>query len=151
MRRSMARGLAALAIAFGTVPAGSGTANAAISDGAAVSACGSSYYVQRKATIGWGQDVTVFLLYSASTKLNCVVTMKHPDMGWVYGAATALSAGIQAEGGSWKTDPGDYKYYAGPVYLSAPGKCVRFSAYYEEYGAGYSHDINCTSPWGSCG
>ncbi|MFE1905024.1 serine/threonine protein kinase [Streptomyces gardneri] len=151
MHKSITRGLATLAIAFGTLVTGAGVANAAISDGAAVSACGSSYYVQRKATIGWGQDVTVFLLYSSSTKLNCVVTMKHPDMGAEYGTATELGAGIQAEGGSWKTDRKDYKYYAGPVYLSAPGKCVRFSAYYEEWGASLPHDINYTSAWGNCG
>ncbi|MEU3401297.1 hypothetical protein [Streptomyces filamentosus] len=39
----MARGLAALAVAFGTVPAGSGTADAAMSDGAAVSASCEEY------------------------------------------------------------------------------------------------------------
>ncbi|MGY3335207.1 hypothetical protein ACVW0K_001306 [Streptomyces filamentosus] len=43
MRRSMARGLAALAVAFGTVPAGGGTADAAMSDGAAVSASYEEY------------------------------------------------------------------------------------------------------------
>ncbi|GHG20849.1 serine/threonine protein kinase [Streptomyces filamentosus] len=147
----MARGLAALAIAFGTVPADSGTANAAISDSAAVSACGSSYYVQRKQDLGRGQTATVFLLYSASTKKNCVVTMKHPDMGSIYGFPTELGASVQAEGGSWITDRDDYKYYAGPVYLYAPGKCVRFSASYEEWGASLPHDINCTSPSGNCG
>ncbi|MFB7937380.1 serine/threonine protein kinase [Streptomyces sp. NPDC056049] len=151
MRTSISRGLAVLAVAFGTVLVGSGTANAAISDSAAVSACGSSYYVQRKATIGWGQTATVFLLYSASTKKNCVVTMKHPDMGVVYGYPTELGAGVQAEGGNWIIDRDDYKYYAGPVYLYAPGKCVRFSAFYEESGAGGTHDINYTSPWGNCG
>ncbi|MFD8011314.1 serine/threonine protein kinase [Streptomyces sp. NPDC058955] len=151
MRGTISRGLTVLAVALGTVIVGSGTANAAISDSAAVSACGSSYYVQRKQTIGWGQDVTVFLLYSASTKKNCVVTMKHPDMGAEYGTPTGLGAGVQAEGGSWIVDRDDYKYYAGPVYLYAPGKCVRFSAYYEEWGASLPHDINYTSPWGNCG
>ncbi|MFD7717019.1 serine/threonine protein kinase [Streptomyces sp. NPDC059814] len=151
MRKSVGRLIAVFVAVFGLAVMGTGPAQAATPDGAAQSACGSGYYIQRKATIGWGASVTAYLLYNSSSHNNCAVTVKHSDMGWVYGTATGLGAGIQAEGGSMKKDQGNYKYYAGPVYLNAPGKCVRFWAYFEEYGAGPSHDILYTSPYGNCG
>ncbi|MBB4790713.1 serine/threonine protein kinase [Streptomyces nodosus] len=130
--------------------AGSGVAHAATPAEQAVAACGSSYYVQRSYTLGYGQSVTVFQLYSASTKSNCVVTVKH-ESNTYYGRATGLGVGIQAEGGSMKKDDGDYKYYAGPLYLNAPGTCVRFWAHYDEIGASTIHNWTYTSPYANCG
>lgn len=147
----MGRVLALTAAAFGMVLAGSGVAHAATPAEKAVAACGSSYYVQRSHTMGLGQNVTVYQLYSSSTGNNCVVTVKHERAGAHDGTATGLGAGIQAEGGPWKKDDGDYKYYAGPVYVSAPGKCVRFWAHYEEIGASTIRDWYHTSTYGNCG
>ncbi|MFF9487489.1 serine/threonine protein kinase [Streptomyces sp. NPDC014676] len=151
MRKSISRVLALTAAAFGILLAGSGVAHAATPAERAVAACGSSYYVQRSHTMGLGQNVTAYLLYSSSTGNNCVVTVKHENAGAYFGTATGLGAGIQAEGGSWKKDDGDYKYYAGPVYLNAPGKCVRFWAHYEEIGASSIRDWYHTSTYGNCG
>ncbi|MGW7334641.1 serine/threonine protein kinase [Streptomyces sp. NPDC054808] len=151
MHRSIGRVFALAAAAFGLLLAGSGVAQAATPAQRAVAACGSSYYVQRSHTMGLGGNVTVYQLYSSTTGNNCVVTLKHENAGAYYGTATGLGAGIQAEGGSWKKDDGDYKYYAGPVYIYAPGKCVRFWAHYQELGASSIHEWYHTSTYGNCG
>lgn len=151
MRTLVSRGLTVSVAALSTMIAGTGVASASSPADKAVAACGSSYYVQRQQSMGLGQNTTVFLLYSASTRNNCVVTVKHENAGAYYGTATGLGAGIQAEGGSWKKDDGDYKYYAGPVYLSAAGQCVRFWGHYEEIGASSIRDWYHTSTFGNCG
>jgi hypothetical protein len=46
---------------------------------------------------------------------------------------------IQKKGGSSIADSGSFDWYAGPVYVKAPGTCVRFG------GNGRS------SPYGNCG
>ncbi|MEU4152146.1 hypothetical protein [Streptomyces sp. NPDC026659] len=46
---------------------------------------------------------------------------------------------------------GDFKYYAGPVYVHAPDSCVRFWGHYEEIGASSIRDWYYTSPYGNCG
>ncbi|MEU5803220.1 serine/threonine protein kinase [Streptomyces sp. NPDC047804] len=150
MRRPIARAAAIAAAAFALLVTGTGVASASTPAQKAVSACGSSYYVQRQYSLGLGQNVTVFLLYSSSTGNNCVVTVKHENVGAYYGTATGLGAGIQAEGGSMKKDDDDYKYYAGPVYLNAPGKCVRFWAHYQEIGASSIRDWYHTSTYSNC-
>ncbi|RJO75267.1 hypothetical protein D5S18_14735 [Nocardia panacis] len=66
---------------------------------------------------------TVYLFYNGSD--NCVVTWKNSYSG----TPTIVSAGIQlADQPSTKvSDSGsDYKYYAGPVKISAGGKCIQW-------------------------
>jgi hypothetical protein len=82
--------------------------------------CGTGYFMQRSDSFAGG---TVYQFYNASTGSNCVVTMKDTDVG----TATSIWATLEVQGGESKTDRGDYEYYAGPVFLPARGKCVRFT------------------------
>ncbi|MFC4910873.1 serine/threonine protein kinase [Actinomadura gamaensis] len=92
---------------------------------------GGGYYVQRSMPASGG---TAYLLYNSSG-YNCAVTMKTSGVG----RNTPVSVWIQATGGSQVADSGSFQWYAGPVYVKAPKKCVRFG------GNGAS------APWGNCG
>lgn len=81
--------------------------------------CGSGYGVIDQAGLTGG---TVYLLYNSGNSTNCVVTLKSTNLG----AATAVSAFLQPEGGTKTTDQGNYGYYAGPVRKSAPNTCVQW-------------------------
>ncbi|QKG22449.1 serine/threonine protein kinase [Actinomadura verrucosospora] len=95
-------------------------------------ACGSGYNVQRSVA---GSGGVAYLLYSNSTKKNCAVTMKTKNVG----KASAVSVWLQAKGRSRTGDSGSFAWYAGPVYVSAPGVCVRFGG------------NGATAPYGNCG
>ncbi|WP_327585507.1 hypothetical protein OHA25_59355 [Nonomuraea sp. NBC_00507] len=82
--------------------------------------CGSGFSIQRSKAFTGG---TTFQLWNNSTGQNCVVTMKSADVG----KKTPVSATLDVQGGGSDTDQGNYEYYAGPVKLSAKGKCVKFS------------------------
>ncbi|WP_344282594.1 serine/threonine protein kinase [Actinomadura napierensis] len=95
-------------------------------------ACGSGYNIQRSLA---GSGGTAYLLYSSSSKQNCAVTMKTRNVG----KSSSVSVWLQAQGGSRKADSGSYAWYAGPVYVKAPGVCVRFGG------------NGATAPYGNCG
>ena len=99
-------------------------------------ACGSGYAVDASHSIS---GATIYLLYNSSTGYNCVVTL-----ATYTGGSVPMSATLKVEGGSSKTDSGSYTYYAGPVSLSAPGKCVI-------YGGSYNGSSWIESSWGNCG
>ncbi|GLZ77238.1 peptidase M23 [Actinorhabdospora filicis] len=63
----------------------------------------------------------VYLLYNASSKYNCVVTLKHRSLD----TATATSSYLEPDGASRVTDSGNFGWYAGPVRAYAPG-CVKW-------------------------
>jgi serine/threonine protein kinase len=92
---------------------------------------GSGYYVQRSLSVSGG---VAYLLYNSST-YNCAVTIKTKNVG----KTSPVSVWIQKKGGSSIADSGSFDWYAGPVYVKAPGTCVRFG------GNGRS------SPYGNCG
>jgi hypothetical protein len=81
--------------------------------------CGSGYSVIDSADVTGGR---VSLLYNAGNSNNCVVTLKSTNLG----AATAVSAFLEPQGGTRTTDQGNYDYFAGPVRKSAPGVCVKW-------------------------
>lgn len=81
--------------------------------------CGSGYSVIDQASVTGG---TVYLMYNSGNSYNCVVTLKSTNLG----AATAVSAFLEPQGGSRTTDSGNYGYYAGPVRKSAPSTCVKW-------------------------
>ncbi|MDX6743561.1 serine/threonine-protein kinase [Actinocorallia sp. A-T 12471] len=97
---------------------------------------GTGYTVQRKATFPGG---VVYQLYSASTQLNCAVTMKTTAVGKKTTVWTTLTR--QSDNKS-ATDRGPFAYYAGPVYLSAPSICVKIS--------GGTPKASTTTPWSNC-
>jgi serine/threonine protein kinase len=98
--------------------------------------CGSGFYVQRSQSFNGGET---FQLYNSGTKQNCVVTMKYAGVG----KESPVSATLDVQGGGSATDSGSFKYYAGPVKLPAPGKCVKFSG---SVGAG-----STSAGWANCG
>ncbi|MBX6766643.1 MAG: hypothetical protein IRY90_05760, partial [Actinomadura rubrobrunea] len=92
---------------------------------------GGGYYVQRSLAVPGG---TAYLLYNSSG-YNCAVMLKTRNVG----TRSPASVWIQRKGGRQVTDSGSYAWYAGPVYVSAPGVCVRF-------GSG-----STAAPYGNCG
>ncbi|MFB4311314.1 serine/threonine protein kinase [Actinomadura sp. GTD37] len=92
---------------------------------------GSGYYVQRSLSVSGG---AAYLLYNSSG-YNCAVTMKTQNVG----KKSPVSVWIQKQGGGSIADSGSFAWYAGPVYVKAPGACVRFG------GNGRS------APYGNCG
>ncbi|RKS09155.1 hypothetical protein DFP74_4884 [Nocardiopsis sp. Huas11] len=82
-------------------------------------ACGSGYTQVNKIELPNNRGTT-FLTYNGSTGNNCVVTVRTNP-----GTATHMEAFIRTTGSStWKKDSGNFTTYAGPVYLSAAGRCV---------------------------
>lgn len=98
--------------------------------------CGAGYSQIDQRTLTGG-TAKIYLLYNGSR--NCVVTMKY---GTGVGTAESMSAWVQVEGASSRqSDSGSYKYYAGPVYVYAPQKCVKWGGSYggASWGSGWEH------------
>ncbi|MEU3986735.1 spore-associated protein A [Streptomyces sp. NPDC026672] len=66
----------------------------------------------------WG---TVHLYYNASTGSNCAVTVKSVYVGTPSFTAIYLNS---SDGAVHDDDAGNYSYYAGPVSIHAPGRCI---------------------------
>ncbi|MGP4027381.1 hypothetical protein [Actinomadura sp. 3N407] len=97
---------------------------------------GGNYQVQRSSSFSGGRT---YQLYSATTRKNCAVTMKTANIG------TGTNVWVRLEeqtGGEVASARGTYKYYAGPVYVHAPGVCVRYSG----GGSGASASVG----WANC-
>jgi hypothetical protein len=86
-----------------------------------------------------------FLLYNASTGRNCAVTMKRRFIGTP--TYTVVSLKVKGKKRPWVVDYGQFKYYAGPVYKTAPGRCVRWGATVD---TPFGSDTY-VSPFGHCG
>ncbi|MFI7152126.1 M23 family metallopeptidase [Nonomuraea sp. NPDC050022] len=83
------------------------------------SVCGSGFTVIDSAALTGGRT---YLLYNSGNGTNCVATLKTTNLG----KASAVSAFLEPQGATRRTDSGSFAYYAGPVKLSAPGKCVKW-------------------------
>ncbi|MGN9783524.1 protein kinase domain-containing protein [Nonomuraea sp. ZG12] len=101
-----------------------------------VQVCGSGFRIQRAQPFVGG---VTYQLWNDRAGQNCVVTMKNTHVG----ERTPVSATLEVQGGSSKTDRGSYEFYAGPVKLPARGKCVRFS--------GSVGPVSTSAGWASCG
>ena len=113
-----------------SVVAFAGTASATGANVAYNGACGSGYSVVNWQNMQYGLG-TVYLTYSSATGKNCVVTIQTEQK-----YANEMVAKIRRTGSStWVVDKGDYRYYAGPVYVSAAGSCVDW---YGSYLGGYA-------------
>lgn len=99
--------------------------------------CGSGFSVIDSAALG--TSGRTYLLYNSGTGYNCVATIKSVNIG----TASPVSAFLEVAGGTRTTDSGSYKYYAGPVKRSAPGKCVKWG--------GSVGSAAYTSPFEHCG
>lgn len=103
--------------------------------------CGAGYKQIDRADLrsGGAGAGTVYLLYNAANGFNCVVTLKSGSIG----QKTPVSAYLEVQGQKRKTDAGQFAFYAGPVRLAAPGRCVRW---------GGSHgSARRDMPFGHCG
>lgn len=101
----------------GTIAA-AGTASAASYNGA----CGSGYGVIDTMDVG---DGTAYLTYSSSSGKNCVVTVSDtPGTPMVLGANLRLHRTDAVWKQGTEEDAGTFKYYAGPLYVSAAGRCI---------------------------
>ncbi|MEC4016138.1 spore-associated protein A [Streptomyces sp. H27-D2] len=122
MKRSSAMaGAAVMAVAGIATMATATTASAAPAGAAAAynGACGRGYSVVNSAAItGKG---TVYLTYNRTSGKNCVVTVRNTTGSPVY-IFTYL--GRTDGSGDAVFDEGEYRSYAGPVYLAAKGACV---------------------------
>lgn len=99
--------------------------------------CGSGFSVIDSAALG--TSGRTYLLYNSGTGYNCVATIKSVNIG----TASPVSAFLEVAGGTRTTDSGSYKYYAGPVKRSAPGRCVKWG--------GSVGSAAYTSPFEHCG
>lgn len=102
-----------------------------------IEACGGgSYHVID--SHAYGSSATTYLLYNGTT--NCVVTWKQ---GSAVGNGAWVRAVVQVYGSPGVVDADYYRYYAGPVKVKAPGKCIMWGG---SYGSSYWE-----SPWEHCG
>ncbi|MEO3786170.1 spore-associated protein A [Actinocorallia sp. B10E7] len=82
--------------------------------------CGSGYKVVNSDAIG--TKGTVFLTYNSSTGKNCAIAKRN-----TVGSAVLVEVGlgVYPVGSHWPAFQGGYfTSYAGPIYLSAAGRCV---------------------------
>jgi hypothetical protein len=117
--RKLATLLAGAALASTTLVAGATPASAA-------GPCGSSYTRVGVYNIGiekYGYRTGILeVYYSSSTGKNCALTYGDgPYANTTSWKGVTISRG---DGSGKDTDADNYKYYAGPVYVSAPGQCI---------------------------
>jgi len=123
--------------AAGTIAA-TGTASAAASYNGA---CGSGYSVIDTKDVGTG---TAYLTYSGSSGKNCVVTV--PDRT---GTPVGLDARLRLHRTDtvWKqgveVDWGTYSYYAGPLYVSAAGRCIDWGGAADSSYTRVNYGVHC--------
>jgi len=97
--------------------------------------CGSGFSVIDSHALG--KSGKVYLLYNASSKKNCVATLKTASLG----KKSPVSATLQVKGAAKASDSGSFAYYAGPVTRAAAAKCVKWggSAGSASYTSAYEH------------
>ncbi|WP_405644928.1 spore-associated protein A [Streptomyces sp. NBC_00019] len=121
--------------AAGTIAA-TGTASAASYNGA----CGSGYGVIDTMDVG---DGIAYLTYNSASGKNCVVTLTDTQ-----GTPTILGANLRLHrtDNVWKDseyDNGTYKYYAGPVYASAAGRCIDWGGHAASNYTRIDYGVHC--------
>ncbi len=98
--------------------------------------CGSGFSVIDSHAVTGGR---VYLLYNASSRKNCVTTLKSTSLG----KKSPVSATLQVKGAAKAADSGSFAYYAGPVSRAAGAKCVKWG--------GSVGSSAYTSPYEHCG
>ncbi len=102
----------------------------------ATEVCGDGFSVVDQQALA-NSSGTAYLLYNASTKANCVTTLKATSLG----TASAVSAFLEVQGSARVTDSGNFTYYAGPVKKTADSTCVKWggSVGANSYESGFEH------------
>jgi hypothetical protein len=89
---------------------------------------------------------TIVLTYNAGTGQNCVVTLKTRRLG----KADHVYAEVRtrpAVPGNADGDAGQFRYYAGPTYVSARGKRIRWGGGTEQFLPGYEVPTFINDAW----
>ncbi|MCO6010098.1 spore-associated protein A [Actinoallomurus purpureus] len=107
-----------------TVALASSWAVGAAAPAYATGPCGSGYTridVYDISTKSGVKKGSLELYYSSASGKNCALAY---GVGSTYGTTTYKSVSIARSGDYWTPDFGDFKYYAGPVYVSAANTCI---------------------------
>ncbi|MEV6041602.1 spore-associated protein A [Nonomuraea sp. NPDC052116] len=113
-----------LAAVMGSVLIAGGLLTGLAAPASATGPCGSGYNrVGVYAIPESGTRVgTLEVYYNSSSGKNCALTYGY---GSTAGTTTFKGVSIRLSGSyQGETEGGNYVYYAGPVYTSAPGKCI---------------------------
>ncbi|MEV4113796.1 hypothetical protein [Nonomuraea sp. NPDC049695] len=110
-------------VAFAGMPLGAAPAQAASN------LCKDASYARvgvYKIMYGGKHRGSIEVYYSSRTQKNCAVAV---GVGDFYGRSNYKGVGIRVsgttKGDNWaELDQAMYKYYAGPVFVKAPGKCI---------------------------
>lgn len=122
-KRTKALALFCALAAASAVVVGAGPAQADSAAQTAASICGSGY--SPDAAYGL-QGGTIYVSYNGYT--DCAVLIKTVDVGtptetWVYAALDSSGTGGYGGNDGYRDD-GSFSYYAGPVRVDAPHKCI---------------------------
>ncbi|MFD9410492.1 hypothetical protein ACFWBN_26235 [Streptomyces sp. NPDC059989] len=117
--------------------------------------CGAGYYQQDAYPLGtdWGGATgagVLFLYYNKSTGTNCAILRRDSQFSVTDGMAVILEGGGNSDVDGQRA----YTQYAGPVYVKAPGSCVRVRGDITGYWTGTPYDeVKHTgnSGWVHCG
>ncbi|BFV56432.1 spore-associated protein A [Kitasatospora sp. CMC57] len=133
IQRTMALALSALGTAAGLVSVAAPAEAATTPSGA----CGSGYYQIDHHALGTVADI--YLFYNGSS--NCAVTwVRSPNGTRTYDLRVHIERQSDLQDAP---DAGFYKYYAGPVKLSAANTCISWG--------GSAEGISWASGWSHCG
>ena len=122
IRKRLMGGIATLSLTAGVLGLAAAPAQAAGYNGA----CGSGYSVIDSMSVGFEGAGTTYLTYNSSNGYNCVVTVNNTGITrWVDAEIEVSSSG----GAGWVEDSGQYRYYAGPVYVYAADQCIDWGGY----------------------
>jgi len=94
---------------------------------------------------------TTFLMWNGATGDNCVVTLKYHEVGELGGVMDRMGAEIRKRGGPWRSDDGEYRYYAGPRHVHAPSTCVQWGGWLFRVSVSEPYHASFRSGWGHCG
>ncbi|MFD7428118.1 hypothetical protein ACFV6Z_13795 [Streptomyces sp. NPDC059818] len=128
MKRKIAAILASIAVILGIGVLGAPAANAA-----GYGCSGNQIDSYPVKTNSGSQYATIYLYYDSGTGKNCAVTVANSaggngsskEMGVFLYVCAQTSPGSTCTTQSFKQDVGNYLNYAGPVSVSAAGRCIQ--------------------------
>ncbi|WP_127933444.1 spore-associated protein A [Nonomuraea polychroma] len=128
----------------GATLAASTTLVAGAAPASAAGPCGSSYSRVGVYAISRGDGTrtgTLEVYYSSSARKNCALT-------YGYGAYANTRSWkrvtiSRADGSQEDTDANYYTYYAGPVYVSAPGACIDVAGTVPDWVTRELNNVHC--------
>ncbi|MFE0579338.1 hypothetical protein [Streptomyces sp. NPDC058874] len=144
-----------LAITTGVVAVSSLAAVPAQAQTISGGSCGAGYYQQDAYPLGDHTGASgagvMFLYYNKSTGKNCAILRRDTQFNVTDGMGIAISS---SDGKVSADNRRTYTQYAGPVYVSAPGKCVMLSGHVTGFwngSSGWPGTHRETTGWVHCG